>query len=70
MRRAEKLRRKTEWLLSKYWIERNRMPYWRLAELRRLQRNEEFTLKHSRPKHDALVARMVAHREEVKALRR
>lgn len=40
----------------------------RFVEARHAQESSE--LQHSRPKHDALVVRMVAHREEVKALRR
>jgi hypothetical protein len=40
----------------------------RFVEARYAQEMSE--VQHSRPKHDALVARIVAHREEVKALRR
>ena len=42
----------------------------RLCELKRRQLSDDFVKKHGRPKHDALVARIAAHKQEIRELRR
>jgi len=44
--------------------------YHRLQYERQELRASQFTARHARPKHDALVARIAAHRAEVKGIRR
>jgi hypothetical protein len=66
--RAERRLRKIASELETLRAQRNRIPFHRLWALHLRQQDQEFTKKHARPKHDALVARIREHREEVKGL--
>ncbi len=66
--RAEKRERRQETELEMLRAQRNRTPFHRRWAIHLASQDTAFSKRHARPKHDALVARMRAHREEVKAL--